>query len=111
MDRSWPGTTERRSEAKLTVKLALRTLLRRQGRMALIGVLVAFGTFIIIFGGTFALSFRLHHAPAQHQERRRSRRRTGGLCRRKASTTPGKTNRTQAAVKTRNSPATPGTGR
>jgi len=40
----------------LTVKLALRTLLRRKGRMALIGVLVAFGTFIIIFGGTFALS-------------------------------------------------------
>lgn len=40
----------------LTLKLALRTLLRRKSRMILIGVLVAFGTFLIIFGTTFSRS-------------------------------------------------------
>jgi putative ABC transport system permease protein len=40
----------------LTLKLALRTLARRKARMALIGLLVAFGTFLIIFGETFASS-------------------------------------------------------
>ena len=40
----------------LTLKLAVRTLLKRKGRMALIGVLVAFGTFLIVFGGIFAQS-------------------------------------------------------
>ena len=40
----------------LTIKIALRTLLRRKGRAALIGVLVAFGTFIIVFGTTFTAS-------------------------------------------------------
>jgi putative ABC transport system permease protein len=40
----------------LTVKIALRTLLRRKGRAALIGVLVAFGTFLIVFGTTFTAS-------------------------------------------------------
>ena len=38
----------------LTLKLALRTLARRKGRMALIGFLVAFGTFLIVFGTIFA---------------------------------------------------------
>jgi putative ABC transport system permease protein len=40
----------------LTLKLALRTLARRRGRMALIGALVAFGTFLIVFGSIFASS-------------------------------------------------------
>jgi putative ABC transport system permease protein len=40
----------------LTIKLALRTLLKRKGRMALIGTLVAFGTFLIAFGGVFSVS-------------------------------------------------------
>jgi putative ABC transport system permease protein len=40
----------------LTLKLAFRTLMRRKGRMALIGSLVAFGTLLIAFGGTFANS-------------------------------------------------------
>jgi ABC-type lipoprotein release transport system permease subunit len=40
----------------LTLKLALRTLARRKGRMALIGILVAFGTFLIVFGTIFASS-------------------------------------------------------
>jgi putative ABC transport system permease protein len=40
----------------LTLKLAFRTLMRRKGRMALIGTLVAFGTFLIVFGGVFAAS-------------------------------------------------------
>ena len=40
----------------LELKLALRTLARRKGRMALIGVLVAFGTFLIVFGTVFASS-------------------------------------------------------
>ena len=40
----------------LTLKLALRTLARRKGRMALIGALVAFGTFLIVFGTIFASS-------------------------------------------------------
>ena len=40
----------------LTLKLALRTLARRKGRMALIGALVAFGTFLMVFGSTFASS-------------------------------------------------------
>lgn len=40
----------------LTLKLALRTLLKRKGRMALIAVLVAFGTILIVFGGTIASS-------------------------------------------------------
>jgi putative ABC transport system permease protein len=40
----------------LTLKLALRTLARRKGRMALIGSLVAFGTFLIVFGSVFAAS-------------------------------------------------------
>lgn len=40
----------------LILKLALRTLLRRKARMALIGVLVLFGTFLVIFGGTFSQS-------------------------------------------------------
>lgn len=40
----------------LTLKLALRTLARRKGRMALIGALVAFGTFLVVFGSTFASS-------------------------------------------------------
>jgi putative ABC transport system permease protein len=38
------------------LKLAFRTLMRRKGRMALIGTLVAFGTFLIVFGGVFAAS-------------------------------------------------------
>jgi putative ABC transport system permease protein len=38
----------------LILKLALRTLARRKGRMALIGSLVAFGTFLIVFGTIFA---------------------------------------------------------
>jgi putative ABC transport system permease protein len=40
----------------LTLKLALRTIARRKGRMALIGSLVAFGTFLIVFGTIFASS-------------------------------------------------------
>jgi len=40
----------------LTLKLALRSLARRKGRMALIGGLVAFGTFLIVFGTIFATS-------------------------------------------------------
>ncbi len=40
----------------LTLKLALRTIARRKGRMALIGALVAFGTFLIVFGTIFANS-------------------------------------------------------
>ena len=40
----------------LTLKLALRTIARRKGRMALIGALVAFGTFLIVFGSVFASS-------------------------------------------------------
>lgn len=40
----------------LTLKLALRTLAKRKGRMALIGSLVAFGTLLLVFGGTFAAS-------------------------------------------------------
>jgi putative ABC transport system permease protein len=45
-----------RGDAVLTLKLALRTLLKRKGRMALIAVLVAFGTILIVFGGTIASS-------------------------------------------------------
>lgn len=40
----------------LTLTIAYRTLLRRKGRMALIGTLVAFGTFLLVFGGMFASS-------------------------------------------------------
>lgn len=40
----------------LTVKLAFRTIMRRKGRMALIGSLVAFGSFLLAFGGIFAHS-------------------------------------------------------
>ncbi|GAB1482910.1 FtsX-like permease family protein [Treponema sp.] len=40
----------------LTIKLALRTLLKRKGRMALIGVLVVFGTVLIVVGGSIANS-------------------------------------------------------
>ena len=40
----------------LIFKLALRTLLRRKSRMFLIAALVAFGTFLIIFGTTFSSS-------------------------------------------------------
>lgn len=40
----------------LTLTIAWRTLLRRKGRMALIAVLVGFGTFLIVFGGMFASS-------------------------------------------------------
>lgn len=40
----------------LTLKLALRTLLRRKGRMILIGALVAFGTFLVVFGTTISSS-------------------------------------------------------
>ncbi len=40
----------------LTLTIAFRTLTKRRGRMALIGVLVAFGTFILVFGGIFASS-------------------------------------------------------
>jgi len=40
----------------LTLKIALRTLMRRKGRAALIGALVAFGTFLIVFGTTFTAS-------------------------------------------------------
>ncbi len=40
----------------IILKLALRTLARRKGRMALIGILVAFGTFLIVFGMVFAAS-------------------------------------------------------
>ena len=40
----------------LTLTIAFRTLLRRKGRMALIAVLVGFGTFLIVFGGMFASS-------------------------------------------------------
>ena len=40
----------------LTLKLALRGLARRKGRMILIGALVAFGSFLIVFGSIFASS-------------------------------------------------------
>jgi putative ABC transport system permease protein len=40
----------------LTLKIALRTLMRRKGRAVLIGVLVGFGTFLIVFGTTFTSS-------------------------------------------------------
>jgi len=40
----------------VSLKLALRTLLRRKSRMILIGLLVAFGTFLMIFGITFTHS-------------------------------------------------------
>jgi len=40
----------------LTLTIAFRTLMRRKGRMALIAVLVGFGTFLIVFGGIFASS-------------------------------------------------------
>ncbi len=40
----------------LTLTIAWRTILRRKGRMALIGILVGFGTFLIVFGGIFASS-------------------------------------------------------
>ncbi len=43
----------------LTLKLALRTLVRRKGRMILIGSLVAFGTFLIVFGSIFASSAKI----------------------------------------------------
>jgi putative ABC transport system permease protein len=40
----------------LTLKIALRTLARRKGRATLIGILVGFGTFLIVFGTTFTQS-------------------------------------------------------
>lgn len=40
----------------LILKIAYRTLMRRKGRAALIGSLVAFGTFLIVFGTTFTQS-------------------------------------------------------
>jgi len=40
----------------LTLTIAWRTLMRRKGRMALIAILVGFGTFLIVFGGIFASS-------------------------------------------------------
>ncbi|PKL09646.1 MAG: hypothetical protein CVV51_02825, partial [Spirochaetae bacterium HGW-Spirochaetae-7] len=40
----------------MTLTIAWRTLLRRKGRMALIAILVGFGTFLIVFGGIFASS-------------------------------------------------------
>lgn len=40
----------------LELKLGLRSLGRRKARMALIGALVAFGTFLIVFGTIFASS-------------------------------------------------------
>lgn len=40
----------------LTLTLALRTLLKRKARMVLIGILVAFGTFLLVFGGVFSAS-------------------------------------------------------
>jgi len=40
----------------IILKLAFRTLMRRKGRMVLIGSLVAFGTFLLAFGGIFASS-------------------------------------------------------
>jgi putative ABC transport system permease protein len=42
----------------LILKIALRTLLRRRSRMIAIGVLVAFGTFLLVFGGIFTRSAR-----------------------------------------------------
>jgi putative ABC transport system permease protein len=42
----------------LALKIALRTLLRRKSRMIAIGILVAFGTFLLVFGGTFTRSAR-----------------------------------------------------
>ena len=48
----------------LTLKLALRTLARRKGRMALIGALVAFGTFLVVFGSTFAASAKVESRAA-----------------------------------------------
>jgi putative ABC transport system permease protein len=44
---------------RLIIRLALRTLARRKGRMALIGSLVAFGTFLVVFGTTIASSAAL----------------------------------------------------
>jgi putative ABC transport system permease protein len=38
----------------LVLKLAFRTIMRRKARMALIGSLVAFGSFLLAFGGIFA---------------------------------------------------------
>lgn len=43
----------------LTIKLALRTLAKRRGRMTLIGVLVAFGTLLIVLGGILSSSVAL----------------------------------------------------
>jgi len=40
----------------VTLKIALRSLLRRKSRAATIGVLVAFGTILLVFGQTFTRS-------------------------------------------------------
>ncbi|MCX7024474.1 MAG: FtsX-like permease family protein [Spirochaetes bacterium] len=40
----------------LVLRLALRTIMRRKGRMVLIGSLVAFGTFLSVFGTAFSSS-------------------------------------------------------
>jgi putative ABC transport system permease protein len=45
-----------RGEAVVTLKIAVRTLLRRKSRMITIGLLVAFGSFLLVFGGTFTRS-------------------------------------------------------
>jgi putative ABC transport system permease protein len=40
----------------IVLKIAFRALMRRKGRMVLIGILVAFGTFLIVAGGVFSQS-------------------------------------------------------
>jgi ABC-type lipoprotein release transport system permease subunit len=42
--------------AVVTIKIAFRSLLRRPGRMVMIGLLVVFGTFLLVFGETFTRS-------------------------------------------------------
>lgn len=46
------------------LKIALRSLARRRGRAFLIGALVAIGTFLVVFGGTFAESAKTSSSAA-----------------------------------------------
>ena len=52
----------------IAITLALRTIARRKGRMALIGSLVAFGTFLIVFGSIFASSTGERVTGGHHRE-------------------------------------------
>ena len=76
---AWSPGTRRRADM-ITLKIALRSLLRRKSRALTIGLLVAFGTLLLVFGQTFTRSAGIASRAVDHRQlHRRLHRVLGAL--------------------------------